>query len=388
MVEPTQDSIEFNLRPSVVTRKLGILHTESSTGWGGQEIRILTEIKGFRERGHRVTLICPPEAELTAAARNNGLDLVSLPIGRKSLKGLISMRGWLGQHVADYDVINTHSSTDSWLTALALTTLPRKKPVVRTRHVSTAVNRSASTRWLYQRATRHIVTTGEALRQQLHRDNDYRLEAMTSVPTGIDLARFRPLDRAACRKLLDLDTTINLIGIVATLRDWKGHAYLFEAMARLAPRHQNWQMLVIGDGPYEPTLRAKIAALELQTKVNFVGRQQNIPEWLNALDLFVLPSYGDEGVPQAIVQAMACALPVISTPIGSIAEAVINGSTGLLVPPRDGTALENALEHLIQHPELRAEYGAAGLKHARDKFSLAQMLDRMESVFSSVAGTE
>jgi glycosyltransferase involved in cell wall biosynthesis len=371
-----------------VTNKLNILHTESSTGWGGQEIRILTEIKGFRERGHRVTLICPPEAELTAAARSDGLDPVSLPINRKSLKGLLSMRGWLGQHVADYDVINTHSSTDSWLTALALTTLPVKKPIVRTRHVSTAVNRSASTRWLYQRATRHIVTTGEALRQQLHRGNGYRLEAMTSVPTGIDLVRFRPMDRAECRKSIGLDTTVNLIGIVATLRDWKGHTYLFEAMARLAPRHQNWRLLVIGDGPYEPTLRAKIAELGLHTKVNFVGRQQNVPEWLNALDLFVLPSYGDEGVPQAIVQAMACALPVISTPIGSIAEAVIDRTTGLLVPPRDSTALEAALERLIQHPELRAEYGAAGLKHARDNFSFEQMLDRMESVFKSVASAD
>jgi glycosyltransferase involved in cell wall biosynthesis len=371
-----------------VTRKLSILHTESSTGWGGQEIRVLTEIKGFLDRGHRVTLICPPQADLTTAARNDGLDLASPPIDRKNLKGLISMRSWLSSHLANYDVINTHSSTDSWLAALALTMLPGRKPVVRTRHVSTAVNRSASTRWLYQRATRHIVTTGEALRLQLHRDNGYRLESMTSVPTGIDLVRFRPLDRVQCRQSLGLDLTANLIGIVATLRDWKGHCYLFEAMARLVPRLQNWQLLVIGDGPYEPTLRAKVEELGLQSKVNFVGRQQNIPEWLNALDLFVLPSYGDEGVPQAIVQAMACGLPVISTPIGSIAEAVIDHVTGRLVPPRDSQSLESAIEHLIQNPELRSKYGTAGLQHASDKFSFEQMLNRMESVFNSVVGAD
>ena len=386
-MELTQGFIEFNSRLSVVTHKVSILHTESSTGWGGQEIRILTEIKGFLERGHKVTLICPPDAELTAAARNDCLDVVSLPIDRKNLMGLVLLRGWLGAHLADYDVINTHSSTDSWLTALALTMLSREKPIVRTRHVSTAVNQSAATRWLYQRATRHIVTTGEALRQQLHRDNGFAIESMTSVPTGIDLMRFRPLDRAECRKSLGLDSAANLIGIVATLRDWKGHGYLFEAMARLAPRLQNWQLLVIGDGPYEPTLRAKVEKLGLQSKVNFVGRQQNIPEWLNALDLFVLPSYGDEGVPQAIVQAMACGLPVISTPIGSIAEAVLDHDTGLLVPPRNSEALESAIEHLVQSPELRSNYGAAGLTHARDNFSLEQMLNRMASVFNSVVVT-
>jgi glycosyltransferase involved in cell wall biosynthesis len=369
-----------------VTRKLSILHTESSTGWGGQEIRILTEIKGFLERGHQVTLICPPQAELTEAARNAGIGVASLSIDRKNLTGLMSMRSWLSQRLAQYDIINTHSSTDSWLTALTVATFRGKKPIVRTRHVSTAVNRSASTRWLYQRATRHIVTTGEALRLQLHRDNGYRLESMTSVPTGIDLARFRPLDRAACKKSLGLDATVNFVGIVATLRDWKGHCYLFDAMARLAPRLQNWQLLVIGDGPHEPTLRAKVVELNLHTNVKFVGRQQNIPEWLNALDLFVLPSYGDEGVPQAIVQAMACGLPVISTPIGSIAEAVIDRGTGLLVPPRDSNALERAMEHLMQNPGLRSQYGAAGVEQSRDKFSLDQMLNRMETVFNSVVG--
>jgi glycosyltransferase involved in cell wall biosynthesis len=256
--------------------------------------------------------------------------------------------------------------------------------VVRTRHVSTAVNRSVSTRWLYQRATRHIVTTGEALRQQLHRDNGYALQSMTSVPTGIDLNRFKPLSRDECRAALGLTANSNLIGIVATLRDWKGHGYLFEAMAKLAARYPQWQLLVIGDGPYEPALRAKVASLGLENRVQFVGRQQNIPEWLNALDLFVLPSYGDEGVPQAIIQAMACGLPVISTPIGSIPEAVIDKVTGILVTPRDSTALVRAIENLITHPELRSQFGEAGQTHAREKFTLDQMLNRMETVFNKV----
>lgn len=365
-------------------RKLSIVHTESSTGWGGQEIRILTEIKGFLARGHRVTLVCPPNAELSQIAYQDGIDVATPAIDRKNLTGLSAMRAWLSQNLPAYDAINTHSSTDSWVTALALATMPRSRPVVRTRHVSTAVNRSVATRWLYQRATRHIVTTGEALRQQLHRDNGYPLQSMTSVPTGIDLNRFKPLSRETCRTALGLSANSNLIGIVATLRDWKGHSYLFEAMAKLAARYPQWQLLVIGDGPYEPTLRAKVATLGLQSGVQFVGRQQNIPEWLNALDLFVLPSYGDEGVPQAIIQAMACGLPVISTPIGSIPEAVVDKVTGILVTPRDSKALAQAIENLITTPELRSRFSKGGQVHVREKFALEQMLDRMETVFHKV----
>ena len=346
---------------------------------------MLTEMQGFLARGHRTKLICPSDAELSKIASKNGIEVINLPIGRKNLKGFFAMRRWLGEYLNHIDVINTHSSTDSWLAALALTTLPHKKPIVRTRHVSTAINRSAATRWLYQRATRHIVTTGEALRQQLHRDNGYALQSMASVPTGIDLNRFRALDRDECRKKLNLETNSSLVGIVATLRDWKGHYYLFEAMAKLAPNHPDWHLLVIGAGPYEPTLRKKIDVLNLHRQVSFVGRQENIPEWLNALDLFVLPSYGDEGVPQSIIQAMACGLPVISTPIGSIAEAVIDNVTGILVPPRDSAALASAIEKLINQPMLRAQFGETGRNQAHKKFALDQMLDRMEAIFTRVA---
>jgi glycosyltransferase involved in cell wall biosynthesis len=368
-------------------RRLSIVHTESSTGWGGQEIRILTEVKGFLQRGHRVTLICPPQAELFGAAIRENISVVALPMDRKNLSGLFSMRQWLAQHRSDYDIINTHSSTDSWLTALALATLTRKIPMVRTRHVSTAVNRSSATRWLYQRATRRIVTTGEALRQQLHRDNGYSLESMISVPTGIDLNKFRPMDRDSCREMFGLKPGSNLVGIVATLRDWKGHCYLFEAMARLASRPLDWRLMVIGDGPYEATLRAKVLELGLGNYVEFAGRRHNIPEWLNALDLFVLPSYGDEGVPQAILQAMACGLPVISTPVGAISEAVIDNVTGILVPPRDSDALANTLDRLMRSTNLRADLGAAGARLAQEKFSLERMLDQMEMVFNSILET-
>jgi len=102
-------------------------------------------------------------------------------------------------------VINTHSSTDAWLVAVACATLPRMPAVVRTRHVSTPVNNSTTTRWLYTRATAHLVVTGEALKAQLVRDNGYDPARITSVRTGIDLARFRPLDGDAARARLSVD---------------------------------------------------------------------------------------------------------------------------------------------------------------------------------------
>jgi hypothetical protein len=115
------------------------------------------------------------------------------------------MRKWLREHVRDFDVVNTHSSTDAWLVAMAGAIVPSMPPVVRTRHVSTPVNNSWTTRWLYQRATRHIVVTGEALKAQLVRDNGFDPRASRRCAPASTLRAFRPLDRAAARAQCGVD---------------------------------------------------------------------------------------------------------------------------------------------------------------------------------------
>src|SRR4029450_2822989 len=100
-------------------KALSIVHTENSCGWGGQEIRILTEARGFLDRGHRVTLIAPGEAPLAPAAERVGVPVVRLDIRSKRLTGLLALRRWLARNRGGIDLVNTHSSTDSWFSAFA-----------------------------------------------------------------------------------------------------------------------------------------------------------------------------------------------------------------------------------------------------------------------------
>ena len=365
-------------------RPLSILHTESSIGWGGQELRILTEMEGMARRGHHVHLLTADSADILPAARARGLAATGLPIEAKRLAGLRALRTWLASHGGAFDVINTHSSTDAWLMALARATLRGMPPVVRTRHVSTPVNNSATTRWLYQSATVQLVVTGEALAAQLVRDNRYDPVRITSVRTGIDLARFRPLDPSDARARLAVDTR-PAVAIVATLRDWKGHDDLLDAWVRLRADVPGWQLLVIGDGPRRAHLEGRVAAMGLERDVRFTGNQDDVPSWFACAEIAVLPSYGDEGVPQSLMQAAACGLPAVSTPVGAIAEAVRDGETGLLVPPRDAQALAAALARLMGDAPLRKLMGAAAHAYAQENFGIDRMLDGMERVFAQVA---
>ena len=361
---------------------LRIVHTEASLGWGGQEIRILTEAAGMIQRGHQVTLLCPPQARIYTEAQSRGIPAVALPIGRKNLSGLLALRRWLKTHAVD--VINTHSSTDTWLAALAVHSLGKQAPIVRTRHISSPIPHNLATRWLYQRASRHIVTTGERLREQLIGVNGFTPAAITSVPTGVDTAHFLPGDRAAARAQLGLPLDVPIVGIVATLRSWKGHRYLVEAFAGLSDPQT--RLLIVGDGPVREALLAQIEELNLADRVIMPGNQRDVLPWLQAMDVFALPSYANEGVPQAILQAMLCALPIVTTPVGSIPEAVQHEQTGLIVEPRDAESLRQAIQRLLEDPGLRQALGNAARERALSRFGFENMVDRMETIFRNAVG--
>jgi glycosyltransferase involved in cell wall biosynthesis len=290
---------------------------------------------------------------------------------------------WLRRHRPD--VLNTHSSTDSWLAAVSTRLTGRRVPVVRTRHISALVGCDPLSRWLYARGADKVVTTGKRLRDTLVSSHRLPADHVVSVPTGIDTVRFSPGDRSAIRQQLGLPGDATIVGIVATIRTWKGHQYLIDAVRRID--HPRLVLLIVGDGPIRDVVERHVAESGLASQTRMVGQQRDVVPWLQALDVFALPSYANEGVPQAIVQAMCCQLPVVSTPVGAIDEAVVHQQTGLIVPPKQVEPLAQALSRLLDDTALRQRLGSAGRQRAMAHFGVERMLDDMEHVFYDVAGT-
>lgn len=362
-------------------RKLRIVHTESSCGWGGQEIRILTESQGMLERGHTVHLLCVQGSNIHREALKRGIPVTALPIARKKLKGVFALRAWLQANPVD--VINTHSSTDSWLVALAR--LGLGIPVVRTRHVSAVIPDNAATRWLYTRGCDFVVTTGEQLRQHVLERAGALPERVVSVPTGIDERKFVPGDKAAARMALGLPTEARIVGIVATIRTWKGHVYLVEALAKL--QRDDVYLLIVGDGPNQANVQAAIEQHQLNERVLFAGQQDNVVPWLQAMDIFALPSYANEGVPQSLMQAMMCGIPVISTPVGSIDELVMSDKTGKLVTPKNSDELLDAVNALLDDKSLCEQLARQARALVLASYGMQGMLNNMEKAFSAASAT-
>lgn len=323
------------------------------------------------ERGHSVTLVAPSEARIFSESKKYGLDAVALPIGRKRPRGVFALRRWLHGHRPD--IVNTHSSTDAWLTALC-----GWRRTVRTRHISAPVSGHAPNRWLYGSATRRIVTTGESLRRHLIERLHLPEAHVVSIPTGIDLSRFT--NSGTGKRALGLPAGAFVFGIVATLRSWKGHADLVDAFSSLDD--PNFHLVIAGDGPQRPFLEERIGG---NNRIHMLGHREDVPQVLEALDCFVLPSYANEGVPQALLQAMAMGLPLVTTRVGAIEEVVSEGVNGVFVPARNVSALAVAMQSISEDREKQRRLGEAGRRLAKERFSIQRMLDAMERVFQEAA---
>lgn len=164
----------------------------------------------------------------------------------------------------------------------------------------------------------------------------------------------------------------------------KGVYDLIDAIATIAPRNPDLVLLLAGDGEIEEA-KAAVAARGIGNHVKILGwvGGEEKRTLLKKSALFVLPSY-NEGLPMSILEAMSNALPVVSTPVGGIPEAVKPGVTGILVEPGDVAALAGAIERLLRDPELRRRYGLAGREVAEQEFSMDKLLPKLEGLYGEL----
>ena len=364
-------------------KSLSILHTEASLGWGGQERRILVEALAMRQRGHLLALACDPRGELYRRARLHRFPVTPLTFGgTHNLRAWIRLRRILNTDAPD--ILNTHSSLDSWVGSLAWRSLLTRPLLVRTRHLSTRVKDNWPTRWLYQ-TPGAIITTGQVTKELLMERLGVPAQRIFSIPTGVDLTEFVPQEKS--RELLaqiKIPTDAFVFGCVAVLRSWKGHLYLLEAFQNLIAGGVRAFLLLVGEGPYRIVIEEKIAQLGLQPWVRLVGFRDQVAPWFALMDVVVLASYANEGVPQSLLQALAMARPVVGTTVGGIPEVVIEAETGLLVPARNPKSLAQALGRLQANPNYRQELGRRGRELVVERFSLEQMAVELESVYDAL----
>ncbi len=327
------------------------------------------------KRGHRVIIAASPRSHISAQAPEHGVEVVRFFFQKKNPLSFWKMASLIDRE--KIEIVNTHSSSDSWIASLAARFSRRKPQIIRTRHLSTPISKSVWSRFIYDKLPAAIITTGEEIRRRMIQDNGFDPIKIFSMPTGVDLDRFDPERIKPALKKNGFS-----VGMIGVLRSWKGHPYFVQAAPLILKAIPNTFFYIIGDGPRLQHIKALIQNLALEKRIFMLGHREDIPELLSSLDVLVHPSTANEGVPQAILQALAMRKPVIASDVGAIREVIIHGQTGILIPPRETQEIADRVVDLFKNPVLRERLGNEGQRLVRDSYSLERMLDRIEELYA------
>ena len=211
-------------------------------------------------------------------------------------------------------------------------------------------------------------------------------ERAALIYNGIDLAPYADLpDKASTRAKLGLEGNAFVATIVANLIPYKGHRDLLEALAAIRDDLPSpWRLLCVGrDDGIGAELRALARDLKLEENVRFLGQRTDVVDLLAASDLGILCSH-EEGFANAILEYMAAELPVVASDVGGNAEAVVDGETGLIVPPHDPAALGPAILGLARDSERASAMGAAGRLRVESKFALERCVAEYDALYCAL----
>ncbi len=361
---------------------MNILHIISSGGMYGAEAVILNLSRTLNQGPHQSMLgvfsnSAQPNLQLHETATAQHLQSHLIPCNRQvDLTVPASIRSLAQQTQAD--VVHAHGYKADIYTFLALRNT--RTPLVSTCH--TWYDNNALLR-LYGALDRRtlrsyaaVIAVSEEVRQRLlaARVPSHRVSL---IRNGIDLS---PFDRP---RAAESDTRPLTVGLVGRLSQEKGIDLFLRAAARVLTHLPSTQFLIAGDGPDRPTLQSLIDDLGIGANATLLGRTEDMPAFYASLDLMVSSSR-QEGLPIALLEGMASRLPIVATSVGAVPALISHQQTGLLVPAENIDALSSAILTLLQHPDLRLQYGTAAQHLIAQQFSAQRMTSDYLGVYQAV----
>lgn len=357
-----------------------ILFLSTSSGPGGAEQVISNLATSLDPAKYRGVLCVFRPGWLQERSQSRGVSTYVIPTqGMTDWRWACRFRDLLkDEHV---DLIHAHEFDANVQGAAVATYL--NIPLVATVHGKhyfwEKLRRRLAYRWVSRRAT--MVAVSEDLKRFIVENVGIDSTRITVLYNGVNVpAAPDPVDIEVCRREMNLSDSDRVIGVVGNLYPVKGHQYLIDAVPAVLEKYPDTSFVFAGRGQLESDLKQHVNRLGLDKRVHFLGLRQDIPRILALLDVFVLPSLS-EGLSMAILEAMMAGKPVIATRVGGNSEIVLDGETGLLVPPKESHALAESLITLLKDRHLAAEFGEKGKLRAERQFSLQTMVNAYQSLY-------
>lgn len=357
-----------------------IAHSEASLGWGGQEHRILAEINGFRSRGSEVWLIAPKNSQIYQRASQAGVRVLAQRFDQRYLLPfhILRLAWWL--HRQCIEIVNPHSSRDGWMLTIAAR-IARVPLIIRSRHFDVPIPNKSLSRLMYKEWSHHILTTSPKITSSLISTFNLDPGGITTLPTGVNLERFKPEGPKADFSAYTLPPQTPLIGMITVIRAAKGIQVLVEAVHLLKTQHGiAVHCIIAGEGPALEYVKSIVSQFCVGNQFTFLGHREDVPEIMRSLDIIAIPSF-HEAIPQSGLQALAMGVPVVASDVGGIPSIIRHGETGRLVPPHDAAALAAAIRETLEQKIQTEAMCRAGQQFIMNHHSLDTMLDRLDTIY-------
>jgi glycosyltransferase involved in cell wall biosynthesis len=356
-----------------------ILHVETGRHLYGGPQQVIYLIKALADRGHESVLVCPPGSGIDQAARLAGIHVQNLfCAGDLDLPFAYRLTQYLKE--LEPDLVHCHSRRGADMLG-GMAASFADIPAIVSRRVDNAEMRLLAA--LRYRPFRKIIAISETIARVLreHGVDDDRIEVIRSAVDTEQLGL--KVDCGKVREEFAVPADACVVAAAGQLIPRKGHRYLLQAAADLRRRYPHLRLVIFGEGYLNNQLRAQAASLGLGDIVQFAGFRDDLDDFMGCIDIFAHPALS-EGLGVAALKAAAAAVPVVGFAAGGLPEAVIDGETGLLVPPADADALARAIASLIDDPGQRKKLGAAGQDRMQKDFSIATMADKHVNLYETI----
>ena len=378
-----------------------VMHLVLNLEIGGAQEVVRTLVKYLAKEGHKPVVCTFKDGPLRQEIEKLGVPVEILPDRRYSFLAfplfvleMFRIRNKLIQLIRKHqiDIIQTHllqsldflvatlhrlsdSPTIYWTIhnynfALQSDDLPRFRWLLHPKHFAYRILYNLFINWV----DGIIAVSSEVEEAILETIGPVAKNKIKVICNAVDLDRYqKSMNQQFLRDALGLGNDTRLMLVVAMLKEQKGHRYLIDAAAKVLPRFPDLHILLIGDGILKEELGAQTNALGLEKQIHFLGMREDIPDLLADGDYFVLPSLW-EGLPVALIEAMATGLPVIATEVSGSKQVVFSGATGLLIPPGDSQKLADAIEEIITQPQWASEMGQAARRRIEEKYNASKQV--------------
>jgi glycosyltransferase involved in cell wall biosynthesis len=347
----------------------------------GSVVQMFQLARGLAGRGHRVAIVSRPMGQVPEQARREGLDFIALPLKHEfDLSSALRLARVFDDRAVD--VVHAHKGI-AHSVALFATYFARRRPVI-------VVNRGVSfpldvfNRMKFHVRMDAVVTVCEDIKKVVVASGKLPSQKVNVIYAGVDLSRFDPAmtDRDRVRREWNVTSEETLLVQVGA-REWKGWRDLITAAALLAPEFPKLKTAIVACE--DETKKEEVAAFAREKgigdRVVPIGFRSDMPDVLAAADIVADLSYEGLGITGTLREAMALCVPVIASAAGGNPELVVNGDSGLLVPPRDPAAMAAAVRRLLTDASLAGRLARGGRERVEKSFSSEVRLERIEALY-------